>query len=285
MPSSTSSQENINTKDNNKNKDNSKTNSKDNGDKKKKNIFNRRLEVLKQQVMEIMDQNEIDDEIKNDLKSVFDKAATDMKVCRDMENSKDCYMLQSKSFKDGKQARKVAMEIIAHKSGNPLPDNAVQTNVKVIKGKRQSYFKIQTEKFDTLHTTKPDGGKQSIGQTMLENIGEFNKARNEEDRVYISREIPRCLKGHFKNLEESAYKIRQASTDKKKYITKIHLDSTTLRPAIKVKWHLPKARGKNTTSEWYTMEDEEVKKELDETCMNIYKKAIKKNTTIEIPII
>ena len=97
--------------------------------KKRKNIFNKRLDNLKDKIMNIIDNYQLDDEIKKEMKEEFDKAATDLKVCKDMENSKDSYMIQGASIKDEKQARTIALNIIGHKATAPPPLNTLLTQM------------------------------------------------------------------------------------------------------------------------------------------------------------
>lgn len=287
MPSSTSSQKSLVDEENQDKSPKPKQNKeKEKTDIKRKNIFNKRLDSLKDKIMNIIDHYQLDDEIKKEMKDEFDKAATDMKVCKDMENAKDSYMIQGASIKNESHARTIALSIIGHKATGTPPEHAVDTNVIKIMGKKMNFFKIQTAKFDVLHTDKTDGSKQSIGQTLLENIESYNKSmKNNTDKIYVSHVIPRCLKPHYKSLEEPAYKIRALSTDTKKFITKIHLDSTKLRPCIKVKITNPKSRRKNVKTEWFNAESEEMKKEIPAACLNVYKNALKKNEKLSILII
>lgn len=248
----------------------------------KKNIFIRRLDALNDEILNLIDEYGLKSKLKSKVTELFDKAAVDFTICKQLEDTKNNFILNGKNIRNENHARSIAKEITGWNAKEKLPENAIQQEVIRIGGKRNTFFKIRTADYDNLCTKKPDGTKESIGMTLITNVNEYNKSReNKDERIFVNNEIPRILKPHYNNLQHAAALIRSHSSDSKKFCTRINLNSINLRLQLQVKVLNLKTRLRNR-SEWHTMDDPNLIPQLPEICKRVYKNVLIRNQTLLI---
>ena len=216
----------------------------------------KRIETMRSNISTLLDSNKEKQvaSIKEQLLCLVDKAIEEATIEKDLAITDNKFILTSKTINSTAAAKEAALKCIRVKA-KEAPSTAIFREPIEIKGRKSTFYKIETAPFNFMPVSKPDDNKKhSIGNELLKNIKEFNDARRPNEKIYITKEYPRSLKAHYQKMEEAAYKIRQKSdaTKKIKITTKTTLDRVTLRPMIKCKIFKSK---KALTTEWLDVQD------------------------------
>ena len=78
----------------------------------KKNIFIRRLDALNDEILNLIDEYGLKSKLKSKVTELFDIAAVDFTICKQLEDTKNNFILNGKNIRDEKHAKKYIAKVI-----------------------------------------------------------------------------------------------------------------------------------------------------------------------------
>ena len=183
---------------------------------------------------------------KNKLKDIhdaiidrFNKFEPIFRVDYEFQVSKNNYTLETRQkFNKKESVDKVAFSIINKQSKIQLKqDRVLDQCCKVERqfNKTTPMYKITTRPGKSLQ--KKSGMDLHYGQLLLRGLAEHNKGKHEEDKWFVSPEIPFCARPRANAMMVTAKKIRDLSDDDKSFYTrlKINYQKREIHLLIKIK--------------------------------------------------